>query len=182
METLETFNTPGMFHEGVYYAKDRPLYIVEYYNEDGLETYVTVYDVAEQSRVENAPERAIKNPRKAYDRRKERRGFSNDTVLSKLAANIYKPKEYMREINRPPVFTAPIEYGRDTFYDVEGMGFFERTKDRYIKKGDKVIAEGGKRTGVFITLESIKWRRQYVPTEEVLNQYRARISIWDDFL
>lgn len=182
METLEAFNTSGMFHEGVYYAEDKPLYIVEYYSDEGTETFVTVYDVAEVSKRDNAPEEAIKSPRKAYDRRKEQRGFRSDTVLSRLAAQRYKPKSFVKEINRPPLFTAPIEFGRDTFYDTEGMGFFERTKDRFIKKEGKVYAEGGKRTGVFITLGSVDWKRQYVPTEEVLNQYRARLTVWDAYL
>lgn len=182
MRSIETFDTPGLFHEGVLYIEGKPLYIVEYYNEDGLETYVSVYDVAEESKKEDAPEEAIRNPRKAYEVRKETRGFRPQTFLSKLAAEKYKSEEVTREVIKPPVFTAPIEYGRDTFYDIEGMGFFERTRDMYVKKEGKVIAEGGIRTGVFIALDSIMWKRHYVPTSEVLNQYRARLSIWSDFL
>lgn len=180
METIKSFDTPGLFHEGVLYINDKPLYIVEYYNEDGLETYISVYDVTEESKADDAPELAIKSPRKAFERRTETRGFNKDTYLSTLAAKRHKSSTHTREVNKPPVFTAPIEFGRDTFYDIEGQGFFERTKDRYIKRDGKVIAEGGKRTGVFIALDSIIWKRHYIPTDEVLNQYRARLSIWDD--
>lgn len=182
METIEVFRPTGMFHEGVYYAEGKPLYIVEYYNEDGIETFATVYDVAEASRKENAPAEAIKNPRKAFDVREGVRGYGRETILSRLAAEAHKPTKYKQEVNRPPLFTAPIVFGRDTFYDIEGLGFYEHTRDRFIKQGGQVIAEGGKMTGVFITLESIEWKRQYVPTEDVLNQYRARLTVWNEYL
>lgn len=183
MDKLETFNTPGMFHEGVLYIDYKPQYIVEYYDEAGVDTYVTVYEVDEASLRENAPEEAIKNPRKAYEIRRINPGFREDTRLSTLAAERFNKNMNRREEKRdkPPVFTAPVQYGRDTFYGIEGMGFYERTKDRYGMKDGKPIVEGGHLTGVFIALDSIDWRRRYVPTEEMLNQYVARVSMWDDF-
>lgn len=184
MDMIEISGSPNIFHEGVYYSEDSPLYIVEYFdNEYAPETYATVYEVAEASRKEDASEEAKQFPRKAYERKVVRRGYGDLTPLAKKAAEIHEPEQFVREVERPPVFMARIQYGEDTFTGYEGMGFYERTKDRFVVgKGGNGEVVGGKNTGVFITLDSIDWRRHYVPTSDALNKYAMQRTLWDGLL
>jgi len=183
MDIQQMSGSPNIFHEGIFYLDDSPLYIVEYYdNEHEIETYATIYDVASISKKEDAPEEAKQFPRKAYEKKTVKRGFGNKTLLSRKASKVHEPEEFVREVEKPPLFLARLQRGTDTFLGIEGMGFYERTKDRQVKRGDKIVMEGGENTGVFITLESIDWRRHYVPTSEAVNKYRANRSIWSELL
>lgn len=185
MDELTELGSSNLFHEGILYVDRVPVYIVEYYDDGTSDTYVSVFNVAEVSRKENASREAKKYPRKAYEVRNIKKGFAGNTVLSDLAAKIYKPKEYTREVDKPPMFVAPIQYGKDTFQENEGMGFYERTKDRFVRKtkGSKDVSiEPGNQTGVFISLDSIDWRKKSVPTNDIINSYQSRKSLWSRFM
>lgn len=167
--------TPPKLHRGVLYINKVPIYILEML-EDGTDpTYISVYAVQNGSNKED--------PIKAYRTEKVIKEYSGKTTLGILAQKMLNntrkenPNEQYDKVFRtelPPVFMTVVEEGVGTFDNRVGRGFWEREPDSTRIEGDKVKVVRGRRTGVFITLESISWKKIVVPTVEILKQWRAQ--------
>lgn len=157
--------TPSVMNEGVIMIQGTPHYIVERLESpSGIgDDFVTVYEAKGDS----------KNPVKAYTYKETEVFYSAETFLGKLANKLNPPKKDKRKVTNRPIFTAEVEYGIDTFTKAEGLGFYERTKMKPVVKDGHYIVEGGKKTGVFISLDSIKWLRKYVATDEIIKTNKA---------
>lgn len=96
---------------------------------------------------------------KAFDYRKIKQPlFSDKTKLGALKAMQLKDKNVSVKTVKeyqPPKFITTIEEGVDTFTGNRGQGFYEEEPTSYDLRNKSYIR--GKRTGVFIGLDSFKW-------------------------
>lgn len=168
----------GLIYEGVIYLGDDPLYIVEYFDEMGYDAnYITLYEVAKPSSGELGEENK-QSPRKAFETVERNFRLPTETPLSKEAFSKLKPKKITREVDKPPIYMTVVEQGKDTFTGNTGLGFYEQAPAKFVNNSGHVILEKGQRTGVFIGLDSISWRKRYMPTDKMVNQYLANRELW----
>lgn len=158
MDYINLENTVSMVSEGVLYFKKKPIYIIERVQSES--EVVIVYEV------ENAQ---ADYPEKAYTIKKEVLGIQGGTVIGDELSRRLPKSVKKRKVEKDPLFIAPLVEGTDTITKKTGLGFFERQPDTY-DIATKTMVEG-KRTGVFIHLDSIDWRRTYVPKDFAIKRY-----------
>lgn len=131
------------------------IYIAEYATggDPNLPIAIAIYGVRE---VQNGDEVGYD---KAFDYRKVQQPlFSDKTILGQLKAKELGTKNTKESTIKeyfPPKFITKIEDGVDTFTGKRGQGFYEEEPTTYDLKSHSYTK--GKRTGVFIGLDSFKW-------------------------
>lgn len=169
---------PTKVHTGVLYVSKKPIYIVEIVEENGNPgEYVTVY---EAHRPRDVKKDEVIVPVKAYDNvERDLNKVRNTTVLGDIASKIVKPNKKRYKVTKPPLFMEDITVGKDTFTGKEGLGFYEREKDDIkISQKTGITVKRGKRTGVFVSLDSIIWEKLRVPTNDIVQEYKARKTLY----
>ncbi|AMQ66655.1 hypothetical protein BH753_gp173 [Bacillus phage Shbh1] len=157
---------------GVLWVQKNPHYIVELVKEPDF-TYVMVYAVHPDSK-DKPKKLAIQQEVGANPR------FSTQTVLGKIANQLFPPKKKLKWVVKDPLFTAPVIPNRvATLTGQQEDGFFEREPDRITQhQGGKKFVRG-KNTGVFIGLSSIIWEDKVtIPTASLIktiNNYRETL-------
>lgn len=173
---IENLSLPTKVHTGVLYVNKTPVYIVEIVEENGANAdFITVYEAHKHK------EQSESNiPVKAYDVvERDLNYIKPTTVLGQIASKIVKPNKKKFKVTKPPLFMTEIEVGKDTFTGREGRGFYEREKDEVrISKKEGVGVKRGVRTGVFVSLDSIIWEKVKVPTMGLVEEYKARKTLY----
>lgn len=148
-------------------TKEKPLFIVEHVHDPSMEGNDIIIAYGLKS--------GVPEPVKNYREKVYKTTYNNATPLGRLANEIGRKPQRKRVEELPPLYVTPVVPGIDTFTNQPGLGFFEREADSF--RADGTVSEG-KSTGVFITLDSIKWGRTYVPREEALRELTAIRDVW----
>ncbi|AAX92366.1 hypothetical protein TwortDSMZ_163 [Staphylococcus phage Twort] len=151
--------------EGIYYFKEEPIYWIEHIEENSDE-YVFVYAIQDKKE---------EKPQKAYKVEEVTKTLKGGTYLSNRIKSLIPVKKQYKKVYKEPLFVAniiPSGIGIDTITGRSGKGFFERQREERITTSKGVTVKGGDYTGVFITLENIKWNRSYTPLESVVEYYK----------
>lgn len=159
-------NMTSRINEGILYYKETPIYYIIYVEEFG-EEYVLVYNIQDKEAKE--PTRAYKRvPKNKTDELLPGGTQLSDMVRSKVGDKI----EYLTVYEEPLFVAVVVPNKQDSLRGNFGKGFYERKPEgkRYKTKGVKEI--GGGYTGLFLTLDSIKWIKSYVPLESVIAEYQ----------
>lgn len=163
-------------HVGYLKVQKEPHYIVEMVEDQGNPPeFVTVYKPHPKQKL-NKNEDVL--PRKAFTMvEKTVSGYSDSTVLGKLAKRVKEEHKVKEPVENPPIFMTAIVWGVDTFTGKEGWGFYEHEQDITQYKNGKPSIKHGAPTGVFISLDSIIWEKTVLPLGEVLDDYKARKTL-----
>nr|DAI05888.1 MAG TPA: hypothetical protein [Herelleviridae sp.] len=151
-------------------AVEKAIYIVELAEETSGTDVVSVYKAKTINGV----------VQKDFVTEEVKQGYKSTTFLGDLAQKVkgsdLRGKRYIS--TKPPLFLAPVVFGKDTFTGVEERGFYEREEDRHVIQDGKPAIQFGDNTGVFIGLSSIKWERVYVDMNDVAKGYLANKQVW----
>lgn len=159
---------PPYVREGIIFVNKKPEYVVEYiYDESNPRDYITVYKPESED-----------NPVKAYTLVDRTKQFKGTTKLSAIARSRIKPERKVERVVDPPLFMAPIVEGVSTFTGKFGDGFYEREPDQLVAGNNQMRVEKGDYTGVFISLDDIRWGKEYVATKEIIARYKANETLW----
>lgn len=158
---MEFTNLDGnilLVQEGVLYFKKQAIYIIEKIESEN--DVVFVYDVHDGK---------AEYPIKEFELQTLSNELPGGSLISDTVKRLIPKKETKKKVDKPPIFIAPVVDGIDTITQAQGEGFFERQPDTLDPMSGNIIE--GNRTGIFISLKSIEWRKSYVPTNYVLRKY-----------
>lgn len=147
-----------LVREGVLYFKKQAIYIIEKIEAEN--DVVFVYEVHDPN---------SEYPIKEFKLVETSNELPGGTVIGDTVKRLIPRKAKKKKVDNPPIFIAPIVDGIDTITQVQGEGFFERQPDTLDASTGNIIE--GNRSGIFISLKSIEWRKSYVPTSYVINKY-----------
>lgn len=164
--SFEDENIAMRISEGVYYFRDEPIYWVEHIEENNDE-YVFVYGIHDKNE---------EKPQKAYRVEEVTKTLHGGTYLSNRIKSLMPTKKQYKKVYKDPLFIAnviPSGIGIDTVTGRSGKGFFERQREERVTTSKGITIKGGEYTGVFISLESVKWNRSYTPLDSIVQYYKA---------
>lgn len=146
-----TATTIPIWREGILYVDKKPLYIVRHTDFPGGESAVGVYGISAQDYKQSKGKVIHKDWHTVTTRPPFKKGSS---LLADKALNFFKPE--VHKVEKPAIFTARVINGVGTWDGKRGKGFNEYMPDRLDRQNNRWLQ--GEPTGVFITLDSIKWQ------------------------
>lgn len=177
--------------EGVYFVDNKPYFIVDDYSITSgylqqTIPFVACFEIDKRSLDTYKISKNLKDLQKAYIQKKVVKkpfGITPRTPLAKLAEDRTEDVKVILHQVRKPLFVAVQHMGKDTFTDNYGLGFNEHTPTvRTMIQGKPVITQAGAPTGVFITLQSISWYRDYVPNSLIFQVLEDESQSFLNFL
>lgn len=159
------------FHrEGVLYVQQEPLYYIRHFQDADGGQYVTVYKAL------SSKQGGDKNPQPEYRIATTTTApFKGDTLLGRVAKQMFPPKKGRKKVVRDLLFLAPVLYDVGTLVGKGDYGFFDRTEDRLTSQGGKQIIIPGEPTGVFIEFRSVTWLTEFqITTKQIMESLQIQ--------